>query len=210
MKWNAFLLFIAILFVGFLLYINKPASHIPTQKKKENLAPEETQAERLNNLAMQAADFCRKKKYNQDVCFLIDMRRPSGKKRFFIYDLKNRKIKDAGLVAHGSCNSLFLSEGKFSNVEGGGCSSLGRYKVGNRYNGNFGQAFKLHGLDSTNSNAFKRFVVLHAYHCVPDIEVYPAPICNSLGCPMISYKFLDVVNKEISRSSKPILLWIFK
>lgn len=64
-------------------------------------------------------------------------------------------------------------------------------------------------LDSSNSNAFQRTIVLHAYDCVPDEEVYPQPICNSLGCPMVSYKFLEELTSIIAKSRTPILLWIF-
>jgi hypothetical protein len=134
---------------------------------------------------------------------------PSGKKRFFIYDMKRDSIVNAGLVAHGSCRTRFLEEATFSNVPECGCSSLGKYKIGYTYDGQFGEAFKLHGLDTSNSNAFKRTIVLHAYDCVPDEETYPQPICNSLGCPMISYKFLNLLSTIIEGSSKPILLWIY-
>lgn len=30
------------------------------------------------------------KKYNSDISFLLDMKRPSGRNRFFVVDLKNR------------------------------------------------------------------------------------------------------------------------
>ena len=41
-------------------------------------------------------------KYNTKIAFFVDMRIPSGKNRFFVYDLVNNKIIDQGLVAHGS------------------------------------------------------------------------------------------------------------
>lgn len=142
-------------------------------------------------------------------CFLIDMNIPSGKKRFFVYDIQKDTIVAAGLVAHGSCNKDFLREASFSNTPGCGCSSVGKFKVGYPYKGRFGSSFKLFGLDSTNSNAYERNVVLHPYDCVPDSESYPYPICNSLGCPMVSYKFLNQLSEMITQSKKPILLWIY-
>jgi L,D-transpeptidase catalytic domain len=39
--------------------------------------------------------------FNTDICFLADMRLPSGKNRIFVYDLKKDSILLAGLVAHG-------------------------------------------------------------------------------------------------------------
>ncbi|TCZ73625.1 murein L,D-transpeptidase catalytic domain-containing protein [Flaviaesturariibacter aridisoli] len=144
------------------------------------------------------------------IAFLVDMSRHSGRRRFFIYDLRADSILSAGLVAHGSCNTDGLADAAFGNEPGCGCTSLGRYKVGYAYRGRFGTAFKLYGLDPGNSNAFRRYVVLHAYDCVPDEERYPVNICNSLGCPMVSYPFLDTATTYIRREKKPILLWIYK
>ena len=147
--------------------------------------------------------------YNSGVCFLIDMQIPSGKPRFFVYDLKKDSILISGLVAHGSCDNGFQVDAKFSNKINCGCSSYGKFKVGKRYNGRFGLAYKLYGLDSSNNNAFERTIVLHSYKCVPEEEVYPLPICNSRGCPMVSPAFIQKLKLYIERSDKPVLLNIF-
>lgn len=92
----------------------------------------------------------------------------SGKNRFFVYDLVNRKILDQGLVAHGSGSETEIrGELKFSNTPNSNYTSLGRYSVEKCYKGIFGNAYKLHDLDGTNSNALKRAVVLHHYFAVP-------------------------------------------
>jgi hypothetical protein len=143
-------------------------------------------------------------------CFLVDMSLPSGKNRFFIYDLKKNSLIHSGLVAHGSCNETFLSRPRFSNETKGGCSSLGKYKVGEFYRGKYGRSFRLYGLDNCNSNAFKRAVVIHGYDCVPNEEIYPRVLCNSFGCPMVSYKFLDKISAIIGKAEKPIVLWIYQ
>jgi hypothetical protein len=85
---------------------------------------------------------------------------PSGQNRFFIYDITKDTIRNSGLVTHGRCNEMWLDGRKYSNTPGCGCTSLGKYKIGNSYMGRFGLAYKLYGLDKTNNNAFKRFVVL--------------------------------------------------
>jgi hypothetical protein len=120
--------------------------------------------------------------HNDSIAFLIDMHVPSGRNRFFVYDLRNDSISLTGLVAHGSCNTSFSLEPSFSNTSGSGCSSVGKYRVGGPYQGQFGVAYKLHGLDSTNDQAFTRNVVLHSYTCVPEGETFPLPICNTKGC----------------------------
>jgi hypothetical protein len=178
------------------------------------IAPKkETVDKTVAKLKVQAAKgkaFAQSKKLSTDVAFFIDMSQPSGRYRFFVYDYKKDSILEKGLVAHGSCNTRYLESAQFSNTPESGCSSLGKYKVSYSYKGQFGKAYKLNGLDSSNSNAFNRFVVLHAYDCVPDREVYPQPICNSLGCPMVSYAFLGKLSGYIDQSAKPTLLWIYK
>ena len=165
---------------------------------------------KMEGKAKAARTFIAQKKFNSNICFLVDMDIPSGSNRFFIYDLKTDSITDAGLVAHGSCNEAWLQGRKYSNEEGSGCTSPGRYKVGNAYTGSFGRSYKLYGLDSSNSNAYSRFVVLHSYECVPDNEVDPYPICQSRGCPMVSNNFMKKLETIIDKSSKPILLWIYE
>jgi hypothetical protein len=152
--------------------------------------------------------YARKNNYNTNLCFLVNMQVASGSNRFFVYDLNKDSVTDAGLVTHGRCNKDWLSGRQYDNKIGCGCTSLGKYKIGKSYQGRFGLAYKLHGLDSTNSNAFKRFVVLHAHDCVPSEEVNPLPICQSDGCPTVSPAFLKKLASIIDASPKPILLCI--
>nr|WP_294929197.1 murein L,D-transpeptidase catalytic domain family protein [uncultured Flavobacterium sp.] len=148
-------------------------------------------------------------KYNSKIAFFIDMRIPSGKNRFFVYDLQNNKILDQGLVAHG-CGSETGIKGelKFSNVPNSNSTSLGRYSIGNNYNGIFGKAYRLFGLDETNSNAFKRAIVLHHYSAVP-YEEQDHYISRSHGCPMVNEQFFKRIEKIIDSSKSNILLDIY-
>ena len=163
----------------------------------------------VNMLANKISNYAINNGYSTDLCFLVDMSMPSGRNRFFVYDLNKNKIVNAGLVAHGSCNKSYLSTAKFSNLSNSGCSSAGKYKVGEFYRGKYGKSFRLYGLDNSNSNAFSRAVVIHGYDCVPDKEIYPRVLCNSFGCVMVSYKFFDRLSTYISQSNKPIVLWVY-
>lgn len=160
-----------------------------------------------NKNVIELKNFLKSSNYNQDLAFLIDFSKASGKYRFFVYDLKNDKILKKGLVAHGSGSEKGKSKKslKFSNVEGSYCSSLGKYAVGESYVGDFGKSYRLYGLDDSNSNAFDRAIVLHKLKCVPDKE-QDDPICLSLGCPMLSNNFFKLVEKYIDNSSKRIIL----
>ncbi len=182
---------------------------LPIGPARPSPAKSQQQMARLRARAAALQHYNNRGQYSSTVCFLVDMAMESGKKRFFVYDLTADTIITSGLMAHGSCNTSYLETARFSNKPDCGCSSLGRYAVGNKYQGRFGDAYKLHGLDSSNSHAFNRFIVLHAYDCVPDNESLQ-PICNSLGCPMVSYHFLGQLSKQVNRSRKPVLLWMFQ
>ncbi len=151
----------------------------------------------------------KKPDYNNEIAFFIDMKIKSGENRFFVYNLKENKIADEGLVAHGSGSETGIeNQLKFSNVPNSNSTSLGKYSIGNHYNGTFGKAYKLYGLDKTNSKAFDRFIVLHKYSKVP-YEEQEEPICNSLGCPMVNKKYFNRIEKIVDASQKKILLTIY-
>lgn len=171
--------------------------------------PNKRSPSKLKERARLLLAYARLHGYNTQTCFLIDMSIEPGKKRFFVYDLQKDSVIDSGLVSHGACNSKGLVVRQFGNTMGCGCTSLGKYKIGASYRGKYGPAYKLHGLDATNSNAFKRLIVMHAHYCVPDEEVSPEPICQSDGCPMISETLLKKLSVIIDQSKQPILLSIF-
>lgn len=165
--------------------------------------------QRLKSKTAVIKQYCKANHYNTTYCFMADMQIASGKKRFFVYNLLTDSIEYAGLVTHGSGKNKFSSCIAFSNTVSSLCTSLGKYKIGNSYTGKFGLAFKLYGLDTTNSNAFNRFVVLHSHACVPAEETYPLPICESWGCPTVAPVFLMELKKYIDEANKPILLEIY-
>lgn len=139
---------------------------------------------------------------------LIDMSKPSWENRFFVVDFSNDSVIIAGLCAHGRGSSYMQEDVQFSNVVNSYCTSEGRYEIGQKYNGSFGLAYKLHGLDATNNNAFKRFVVFHSHSCVSDFE--GEATCRSDGCPTVSPMVLKQTAKLLDASDKPMLMWIYK
>lgn len=148
-------------------------------------------------------------KYNAKIAFLIDMKVPSGKNRFFVYDLENNKILDQGLVAHGSGSETGVSGMlRFSNEPNSNCTALGRYAIGKNYKGIFGKAYRLAGLEETNNNALKRAIVLHYYSAVPydEQEYY---ISRSHGCPMVNEQFFKRIEKIIDSSKSDIIMDIY-
>jgi hypothetical protein len=203
------LLFASITLLAFAFFFWYRPKFKPVPRVKYSVEKSPGELSRLQAKAILLKQYALTHRFNGSVCFLVDMNVASGKSRFFVFDLDKDSVILAGLVAHGSCDAGFQTDPRFSNTPNSGCSSLGKYKIGNHYQGNFGLAYKLYGLDSLNSHAYERNIVLHSYDCVPEQETDPIPICNSRGCPMVSPGFLNQLALIIDQSKKPILLWIF-
>ena len=188
--------------------------HFVSQKTFKTHVLEVTSDNTIHQRLKQQADSLKtfvknKSEYNSEIAFLIDMKINSGQPRFFVYNLKEKKIADQGLVAHGSGSETGIeNQLKFSNIPNSNTTSLGKYAIGHHYVGKFGKAYKLYGLDQTNDKAFERYIVLHYYSKVP-YEPQAEPICNSLGCPMVNEKYFNRLEKILDNSEKKILLAIY-
>jgi hypothetical protein len=189
--------------------IDAGSLHGSLGRRGSGAGSDNAEAGRLSEKLKELKAFAVAHGYNSRIAFLADMQLASGKNRLFVCDISGDSILQAGLVAHGSGNKAFSFSPVFSNTDGSGCSSLGRYRIGRSYIGRFGLAYTLYGLDKTNDQAIRRHVVLHAYSCIPETETEPYPICNSLGCAMVSPGFLRRLQPVIDGSHQPILLWIF-
>jgi len=126
----------------------KKSKPLKTKKKKENKKTVQTSKRKPEPISEpvtttspvnttigsmiinKATDYAAQNGLSTEYCFLIDMNQSSGRNRFFVYSYKKNSIVYSGLVAHGSCNESFIANPKFSNTSGSGCSSLGKYKVG--------------------------------------------------------------------------------
>lgn len=159
-----------------------------------------------------ALEYCRKNKMNTSYCILIDMDIHSGKNRFFVYNFKEKKAVIKSLCAHGSGGGSTALTPVYSNKPGSNCTALGKYKLGKRAYSNWGinVHYKMHGLEKTNDNAFKRIIVLHSYDPVPKFETYPLPMFGvSSGCPVVSNATMRKIDQLIKSGQKDMLLWIY-
>ena len=177
---------------------------------------EEELNRRIDEKAKEILSFCETNDCNTDFCVLIDMKIHSGKYRMFVYDFKRQEVERAALVAHGSGRGDRRSTGAkpiFSDEEGSWLTSLGKYEIGDRSYSQWGinVHYKLHGLEESNSNAFKRIIVLHSYTPVPSLEMYPyhLPIGWSQGCPVTDDKTMALLDAKLQEAEKPVLLWIY-
>ncbi len=164
--------------------------------------------EKLMLYALSLKQYAKKKGYDTTYAFLVNMGMLNSKKRLFIVNLVSMQIEQSGFVAQGRGMGTSRFDKQYSNRKDSRCTSLGRYRIMKKYKGEYGIAYKMLGLDSTNCNAYKRNIVLHSMGCMPDVEG-SMPVCISEGCPAVSDKFLSSLSKIIDSRKKPVLLWIF-
>lgn len=174
----------------------------------EATQPEATQPKiaprRLNELR----DYAKRYGYSTKYGLFADLGAFSGGERFHVVELYSGRVLHSGLVAHGHCKENAPGV-RFSNESGSNCSSEGKYIIGESYMGQFGLAYKLKGLEPTNSNAFGRFIVMHAHPCVYE-EASHDPICESEGCPTLSPAMLETVSDLLESEARPVLLWVYQ
>ncbi len=204
-----------LLLVGLVSFIRYKSCNSGINQTEHRNTEDESQAAftRIKSKADSALVYCKSKGFNTEYCYLIDFSIHSGKKRFFVWDFAKDTIKYSSLCCHGYGMESTQSKPVFSNVEGSYCSSLGKYKIGARAYSSWGinVHYKMHGLDKTNSNAFKRWVVLHSHTPVADHNIHPKhlPLGWSQGCPVVSNGMMRKVDEMLKVSKKPVLMWIY-
>lgn len=126
---------------------------------------------------------------------VFDAALPSTEQRFSVIDLTGKEptVILKATAAHGSGsdkNRDGIAE-LFSNKPNSNATSLGWYRIGQAYIGKHGRSWHLLGLDSSNSNAFERMVVLHSASYVT-----PTRAGLSWGCPAVSKATLAALEKS--------------
>ena len=164
----------------------------------------------------EAKSYVKKNKMDTTLAIFINYHQHSGIKRGYIIDLQHKKVKDSFLVAHGCGDNYWSMDQskdapKFSNEFDSHCSSLGKYKIGARAYSQWGINVKyfLYGLESTNSNAYKRTIVLHGWESIPEVEPYPAGVPEGWGCPAVSNATMTQLDALLSKAKGSVLLWAY-
>lgn len=144
---------------------------------------------------------------NKDILTLIDFSKPSTEERFYVLDLKQRKLLYSSYVSHGK-NSGDNYAVSFSNSKGSNQSSLGFYLTGNTYQGNNGYSLILNGLEKNiNDKAKERAIVIHgADYSDPSFIRWAGRLGRSQGCPALPR---DVTKPIINTIKEGSLLYIY-
>ncbi|WP_159477344.1 murein L,D-transpeptidase catalytic domain-containing protein [Chryseobacterium sp. 18068] len=211
------LIFLVIIFSSCQYESKKVAYNTVSENEKTSeIIKQELDLIKTKKKAEEALVFCKRKKLNTDICILIDMSLHSGLNRFVIWDFKEQKVVNKYLVGHGCGSNSWSSDEskdkpKFSNEDGSHLSALGKYKLGERGRSDWGIHVKylMHGLEKTNNNALKRFIVFHSWELMSDDEVYPKGSPEGWGCPTISNNAMKELDPILQNSEKPLLMWIY-
>ena len=160
----------------------------------------------------QVRDYCQRRGFSTKYYILVDFSIRSGKKRFFIYDLKSGRRVMSSYCMHGSGPGNTNAKPKFSNKPGSGCSSLGRYIMIGKGGKRNKSCIRLRGLDRSNRRAAYRGILIHSAGKVTRFrgEKKYIPIGReSEGCFTVSTDCVRKVMKIYRNSSKtrPVLIF---
>lgn len=110
----------------------------------------------------QVRDYCRKFGYNDTYYIICDFGMPSGKKRFYLYDLNSRRCIMSSYCMHGNGGGSTDEKPVFSNKPGSNCSSIGLYALKGIGSYSMKSCIRVTGLDRTNSMARTRGLLIHS------------------------------------------------
>ena len=153
-------------------------------------------------------EFCRREGYNTRVALFVDLSRHSGRCRFVAWSFEQDTPIFICPVSHGSGaqqSHVRSAWARVSNEDGSHLSSLGRALVAERYEGRYGVAYRLDGLDASNSNMRSRCVVLHGWEHTTSLPIYPFATVGSFGCPVLSRKMMSRVDELLQQCDRVVL-----
>lgn len=147
---------------------------------------------------------------------IVNFGKHSGEERFFIYNVRNNKYEYSGLVQHGNGKGNTAGKPKFSNVIGSNCSSLGLYKItgkDNMHSWPGAPCLRMIGLDSTNSNAMARGILIHPSltRTLMPFEVWGLDLpltWESQGCFAVSCNTMCEITKRFKKNNMYLYAYV--
>lgn len=166
----------------------------------------------LEERAAEAYQYARRHGLNTDYALFLDYSIPSGTPRLFVWDYDRNEVIARTYVMHGIGGGSTKSEPVFSNKPGSKCSSLGRFEVTKNHGNKIKRSYRLKGLDSSCSNAYRRGIMIHRSTWVDRwcwAEYIPLHSNSCQGCVTVSSKGMNYLENLINSQSRPLLLWSY-
>jgi len=139
---------------------------------------------RLFDIAKRELDKAGSAIWKRDIVGIADYGVHSAQRRFHFVNMDRQEVKSYR-VSHGS-GSDRNHDGwldSYSNVEGSNATSRGAYVTWEWYTGKYGTSVRLGGLDATNNNALRRYIVMHtARYAEPSHVARWGRMGRSNGC----------------------------
>ncbi|MBP3425250.1 MAG: murein L,D-transpeptidase catalytic domain family protein [Rikenellaceae bacterium] len=158
----------------------------------------------------QAAHYCAWQGMCGDLAILVDLSRSSHVPRLRVVNPERGELLFECLAASGRGRSLSTRLWpQTGDQPDSWLTPVGRCRVGERYEGVFGGAYRLDGLDDTNRNVRSRAIVLHSSEEVPERNFSLCPLWCSRGCIVVSrgsFARLD----ELLAERRDVLLWMYR
>lgn len=144
----------------------------------------------------------REGQFRRPVLTVIDYSLPSSEPRLWVIDLRSRHVLHHELVAHGERSGDTMATA-FSNEMGSHQSSLGLFRTDETYNGTYGYALRITGLEpGVNDRARDRAIVVHgAANVSREIVARSGRIGTTWGCPGLPEDVAPQVIDEIAGGS---------
>jgi len=168
-------------------------------------------AERLRRRAAELAEYCREHGYNTRIALLWDLSAHSGRRRLALWNFEEDRAEHIFVASHGSGSRrahVPSAYARTSNIDGSHLSSEGRALIGERYEGRYGTAYRLDGLDESDSALRERCVVLHGWRYTPSFPIWPLPAVGSWGCPVISRRAMKMLDPWL-RDENGVVIWAY-
>lgn len=184
-------------------------SYMSEDKDEQDVVKDLKDLSPIKEKAEEAYSFVKKNTMNDKFCILIDMSYDIYTRRLFVWNFETNSVMEKSVTVHGFGGGSDEENVVFSNTPNTYCSSEGKYRIGARSPSKFGIHihYKLHGLEPTNSNAYKRTIVVHSYEQL--FCDYPM-FGSSAGCVVVCDDMMRYLDGLLKDESKPVLLWIFK
>lgn len=163
------------------------SEYFPDMNCSRNPCGRNLPADALEEFLSTAHDLQRRKLNSTNWAFLVDFTIPSSRHRGFLINMKTG-ASEGFHVSHGIGSDDGRGNAvRFSNRNESHMSSLGLYLAAETYYGKHGYSLRMDGLQSTNSNARRRAIVVHpADYMSPSFIKSVGRSGRSHGCPALA------------------------